>query len=157
MRYKITPNFYLDEFINPETYNRFKERSTRYIRQELVIAVQLFRDIVGKGVTVNDWYNGGGYQESGLRDFETGTGATYSMHKFGAAADLKVSKMTSYEMAEVVKENWLDFRAAGVRRIENPAYTKGAYRDWLHLDLGDTYEVNNGMLELRNDLIIVKP
>ena len=64
MRYKITPNFYLDEFINPETYNRFKERSTRYIRQELVIAVQLFRDIVGKGVTVNDWYNGGGYLES---------------------------------------------------------------------------------------------
>ena len=134
MRFKITDNFYLDEFIDETTYNRFKDKSQRYIRKENIRAVQYLRSMTGLPITINNWYKGGGYGESGLRDINTQTGARYSAHKFGAATDLKISDLTSFEMFDIVKKYEEELIELGITRVEHPEYTKGKHRDWLHLD-----------------------
>ena len=69
-------------------------------------------------------------------------------HKFGAAADLKISDLDSFEMVEIIKKNWQELYEIGVRRIENPEATKGKNRSWLHFD---SYETQT------KELIIVNP
>ena len=134
-RIAVSQNFNLDEFINPTTCNKFEAKSQRYIRPELIKIAQCIRSFTGLGVTINNWATGGGYKESGLRDFNTSTGASYSAHKFGAGMDLKIGDLTSVQMAQIIIDNYEDvFKALGVTRIENPEFTRGKNRDWLHID-----------------------
>lgn len=148
-RIKVSKNFYLDEFINPDTYKKFGYKSQRYIRPELIQIAQLLRDFTKLPITVNDWATGGGYSESCLRDFNTSTGAKYSAHKFGAGMDLKIGDLTSTQMAHIIIDNYEDiFKPLGITRIENPEFTRGKYRDWLHIDVLWTGE---------KDLQIIKP
>lgn len=148
MRFKITDNFYLDEFINPTTYNKFGMKSQRYIRPEIIKAVQYLRTYTNLPITINNWFNGGSYKESGLRDFNTSTGASYSAHKFGAAADLKIGKLDSFEMEEIILSQEDILIQLGIKRYENPEFTKGKYRSWLHIDC---------LNERANKLIKVNP
>jgi hypothetical protein len=134
-RIKVSDNFYLDEFIDPVTYNKFGYKSQRYIRQEVINIAQLLRDFTGLSITINNWATGGAYKESGLRNFTTSTGATYSAHKFGAAADLKIGQLNSFEMADIVIDNYEIFKGAGLTRIEDAKYTIGKSRSWLHFDV----------------------
>ena len=144
---KLTDNFELHEFINPTTYNKFGVNSLRYIRPEIIAIAQLFREIVGCPVTINNWKSGGSYSESGLRDFNTSTGASYSAHKFGAAIDVKTG-LTSHQMAAIVEKNWGAFKVVGLTRIEDPDYTEGKSKDWLHMDC---------LWTGKNELVIVRP
>ena len=148
MRYKITDNFYLDEFVQRETQERFGLNAQRYIRKEIVMATQFIRTMSGLPITINNWANGGAYKESGLRDFNTSTGAKYSAHKFGAAADLKIGNLTSHEMVELLINYESDLLEYGICRYENPDATKGRRRDWLHID---------ALWTGKNELIMVNP
>lgn len=150
-RYKVSDNFYLDEFINPNTYNRFGLKSSRYIRKELIETAQLFRSITNSPITINNWLNGGSYSESGLRDWRTPTGAKYSMHKFGQALDIKCGGLTSFQMFDVISDNWYMFYKLGIRRVEHPNYTKGKNRGWLHIDMA------NDLSNLSDKPVIVVP
>jgi len=148
-RIKVSKNFYLDEFIDPVTYNKFGYKSQRYIRPELIPIAQLLRDYTKQSVTINNWAAGGAYKESCLRNFTTSTGASYSAHKFGAAEDLKIGSMDSFEMASIIIDNYDDiFKPLGLKRIEDPEYTKGKHRSWLHIDTLWTGS---------DELVIVKP
>ena len=107
-RIKVSDNFYLDEFVNPTTYNKFGYKSQRYIRPELIKIAQCLRSFTGLPCTINNWASGGAYKESGLRDFHTTTGASYSAHKFGAAIDIKIGDLTSVQMAQIIIDNYED-------------------------------------------------
>ena len=134
-RIKVSENFYLDEFIDPVTYSRFGAKSQRYIRQEIIKIAQTLRSFSGLSCEINNWATGGAYEESGLRNFETSTGAKYSAHKFGGSVDIKIGDLDSHEMAKIIIDNYEDiFKPLGVTRIEDPSYTKGKYRSWLHID-----------------------
>lgn len=154
-RIKVSDNFFLDEFINKTTYNKFEIKSSRYIRPELITAAQLFRDLTGESVTICNWATGGSYNESGLRDFNTSTGAKYSMHKFTQAIDIKCGKMTSWEMYNVIKDNWSAFYKIGIRRVEHPDYTQTKNgklgRDWLHIDMANDLSFEG------NDINVIIP
>jgi hypothetical protein len=58
-RIQVSDNFYLDEFIDPVTYNKFGYKSQRYIRQEVINIAQLLRDFTGLSITINNWATGG--------------------------------------------------------------------------------------------------
>ena len=55
--------------------------------------------------TINSWLWGGRYKESGLRDFNTTTGAKLSQHKFGNADDCKFKNATPEEVRQDIKAN----------------------------------------------------
>ena len=148
-RIKVSDNFYLDEFIDPITYDKFGANSQRYIRQEIIRIAQCLRSFTGLSCEINNWATGGAYKESGLRNFETSTGAKYSAHKFGGSIDIKIGKLDSYAMAQIIIDNYDDiFKGLGVTRIEDPKYTKGKNRSWLHID---------SMWTGSNELQIIKP
>lgn len=103
-RVKITDNFYLDEFIDPSTYISRGEKSIQLIDMRIVYACQYIRDHLG-AITVNNWAKGGQFKESGLRSPFTKTGAKFSQHKYGRAADIKVAGKTPAEVHAFIKAN----------------------------------------------------
>lgn len=144
-------NFYVHEFVTPETWAKWGARSIRYIEEAIVRGSQFLREKADVGITVCNHATGGPYKDSGTRTVDSyirmkgskskGQAsylATYSMHKFCGAADLKIGKLTSHQMADLVSEYEKELMEIGIRRIENPDKTKGENRDWLHIDTATT-------------------
>ena len=129
----LTKNFRIEEFVYPEIFNQYGEKAQWFVDKRIVQAAQLLRDKVGRSITINNWHSGGHYKESGLRMFDTDTGAKYSQHKFGAAADLKIDDMGGEEMRDVVKKYWLDLKGL-ISTIEDDTDT------WLHIDCRWTFD-----------------
>jgi len=131
-RIKISENFYLDEFVGKKFYQKFGAKSRWFIDQRLIDMVQFIRTKTGKSVTVNNWATGGRFQERGLRDPKTSTGASYSQHKFGKALDFHVSGISSDDIRELIKGEWKqELMSMGLSAIE-------AGISWVHIDIRNT-------------------
>lgn len=143
-------NFFIYEFVAPEIWAKWGVNSLRYINEGIIRGAQILRTASGLSTTINNYNSGGTYQDSGtrtLQSYERMYGkdkglakylATYSMHKFCGAADLKIGDLSSKEMAELVRKNEAELMVVGIRRIEDPEYTKGKNRDWLHIDTANS-------------------
>jgi len=129
---KVSKDFELGEFIDPATWMVRGEKSIELIDTRLITLTQFFRDYFAVPITINNWHQGGQYKESGLRTFLTKTGATYSQHKFGRAADLKLSGLDTEEVRHEIRRNWKAFKQAGLTCIEMDTPT------WVHIDVRNT-------------------
>ncbi len=148
-RIRISDNFFLDEFIPPEMYRRFGEKSLLWLRPDVVRIAQALRHLFG-ACTINDWsqegeinaleflklpnaIKGKSYTESGIRLPDSKTGATFSMHKYGCAADLKFKDTDPDTIRRFIIANYHEkFRPLGLRRMEAQTPT------WVHVDVGNT-------------------
>jgi hypothetical protein len=130
-RIQVSEDFFLDEFIDPVIYGQWGERSIQFIDHRIILAAQFVREKTGRSVTINNWATKGRFKESGLRRFDTRTGASMSQHKFGRAIDIKVSGMTPREVFAIVKahEDYL-IENQIITTIESLSMTP----TWLHLD-----------------------
>lgn len=126
---KVSEHFDIREFVDPETFKELGEKSIDKIDKRLVGIAELLRAKTGKPVTINNWHTGGQYHESGLRNPNTSTGAKKSAHKEGKATDNKVSGMTVKEVYDIVMVHEAEFYDAGVRQIEDIAFTP----TWFHM------------------------
>jgi hypothetical protein len=126
--------FNIKELVSPAIYNKFQENSWLFINPSIIRVIDFLRKIHGP-IIVNNWHIGGNYSESGLRDFSTSTGASYSIHKFGGAMDLKFSKTTPKEVFEYILDNKEKMFELGLRRVENITATP----TWLHVDSANTH------------------
>lgn len=155
----ITKNFEIQEFVPPEIYNKYGEKSSWFISPEIPVIAQELRDSLsqkyaGKKVIVkiNDWHTGGQYKYSGYRppniDDEI-KGAFLSQHKLGKAMDIKVFvndvKLSSKEVYDFIMANKTKFISLGLTTMEDVNYTKS----WNHLDCRFRPNVT--------DILIVKP
>jgi hypothetical protein len=82
-------------------------------------------------IVVNDWHRPGGqYKESGFRSAFSETGARYSQHRYGRAADCKfVGDTTPQEAHAYIVANPGKFPE--ITTLEAIEYTK----TWLHVDV----------------------
>lgn len=146
---KLSTNFYLNEFVPRKIYERFTDKSIQFVDMRLVHLVQYIRDYFGHPITINNWADGGQYNESGFRDPQTGTGAELSQHKFGRAADLKFTGATVQEIYAYIMQNQQQFFDKGLRCMEAIDKTP----TWLHIDIRETvgYGIQAGQI------LIVKP
>lgn len=126
---KVSENFTIQEFVTPEVYKQWGDKSIWFVDNRIIAIAQWFRTKLGKSVTINNWHAGGQFKESGLREFTTDTGAKYSQHKFGRAADLKVEGYTGDQLRQIVKDNEAELMALGLTTIEADTTT------WLHVDV----------------------
>ena len=134
-RVKVTDNFYLDEFVPPEIYNVRGARSLALMDIRIILACQHIRDISGRRVTVNNWWNGGALDERGLRISNTPTGARWSQHKYGRAVDLSVDGMRPREVHDLIRKHEIYFiERQWITTLENPAFTP----TWTHIDCRHT-------------------
>lgn len=120
-------SFLLQELVPPEVFEARGERAWELLNPLALMSLQSVRDKFGP-IVVNNWHAGGAYKESGLRAFDTSTGAAYSMHKFGAAYDCKSSTATPTGMFEYIITHREEFPYVTV--LEDVQYTP----TWLHID-----------------------
>lgn len=133
-RYKVSENFYLDEFIGPSLHRRWGKKGIYWIDYKVIAFAQFMRENTGEPITINNWATGGSYKESGLRSFNTSTGSSLSQHKYGRAVDIKIQGWTSKELFGWVVNHWPQVAALGITTLEHHSMTKGNTRDWLHAD-----------------------
>ena len=127
----VSKNFRIQEFVPRIEYTQHGEDSINLIDHRLIVIAQWLRDKTGKSITINDWYKGGSFQNRGYRPADSSVGAPKSMHKKGMALDMNIGNMTGDEMRQLVRDNWEELKALGVRRIELGT-------SWLHIDLKET-------------------
>lgn len=121
-------NFVIHELVPPEVFHDRGERAWELLDPRAVFTLQQLRNRFGK-IRVNDWYWNGKYKESGLRTFDTETGATLSQHKFGRAFDCKPHEVAAKAMYAYVLEHENAFpHLTTVEDIE-------ATPTWLHIDV----------------------
>lgn len=126
---KVSKDFELREFVDPVTYMIRGEKSIELVDNRLITLTQFFRDYFGVPTTVNNWHLGGQYNESGLRTWLTKTGAKYSQHKYGRAADLKLQGLDPEEVRQEIRRNWPKFKTVGLTTIEKDTPT------WNHISV----------------------
>lgn len=112
----------------PEYYKALGNDSLHLLREPAVLFIQKFRDYIGKPVRINNWFDGGSSQYSGMRPFNCIIGAQYSMHKYGGAFDLKVEGMSGEEMRKIVIDKYDTHFKGLITTIEDGTDT------WLHAD-----------------------
>lgn len=131
---KVSTNFYLTEFVPKDVYEAYGEKSLQFVDERIIYIAQFVRDTFGKSVTINDWWDGGQYKESGYRSPDSKTGAFRSQHKAGRAIDIKVSGMTAKQVYDYIMSHEELFIQAGVTAMENITATP----TWVHLDCRNT-------------------
>ncbi len=168
-RYPLSDHFYLDELVPPEMLYHFGEAARWFVRPQVIDVLEGLRRRFGP-VTVNNWSQWGKvspgqfllfpleqkqkyFTQSGLRQFfvidqdgeliKNPTGADFSMHKYGLAADAKLKNATADEVRRDIQKHFHStYKPLGLTTIE--ANTKG----WLHLDCRNTNQ---------DELLIVYP
>lgn len=125
--------FELYELLPPElfTYDdmqRPKELQSGWMHfsSELLETIDIVRDIIGKPLICNTWYQNGNRRWSGFRPQYCEIGAAKSLHKEGKAVDIICSSYTAEEMRKIIKDNKdkLPYKI----RIEDGV-------SWLHIDV----------------------
>lgn len=124
----MTKNFTTKELVPPDVYAARGEAAAQLMDIRIVNVAQWLRNKTGKSIIINSWASGGQYKESGLRNFETSTGAKWSQHKFGRALDLKVQGVEAEEVRQLIRNNWAELKEIGLTCIEKDTPT------WVHID-----------------------
>lgn len=131
-RIQISMNFYLDEYVTKEFYEKWGEKALWWIRPELIAIDQFLRMRFNVPMIINNWWSGGQRSQSGLRYPQATAGAGDSMHKFGLASDsqFRGKSPAFYEEVrdDIVRNFETLYKPLGLTTIEAGTLT------WLHKD-----------------------
>ena len=141
---KVSQNFILEEFIDPETFKKWGDKSIYFLDKKIISIAQFIRDRFKLGVTINNWHAGGNLQHRGFRPPACTVGAALSQHRFGRALDCNVAGIFPRDLAKDIINNFDIYKKLGVTTIEDPEFTD----TWTHTDCRWTDS---------EDLLIVKP
>jgi len=148
-----SPHFDVREFVDKATWNALGVAAAWLVDPAIVRVCDLLRELSDAPVTVNNWhYAKRGqhiYRSSGFRSKFDSTGAAYSQHRCGRAADVKVAGFSPYLVLQLIERNADDFALAGLTTMENIEFTK----TWVHLDVRPKVE----NLHPENGFLIVNP
>lgn len=138
---RVSENFILKEFVHPKIFRRIGYRSLDFLNPHLIQVCQSLRERLQTPIIINNWYNGGNYINSGLREPRGTVGAEYSGHLFGTAGDLKFPLLSIDEAFEEIMSS----KDYAITRIENLDHTRSKHgkngMDWLHIEAGNAVEI----------------
>lgn len=120
--------FSLKELVHPDIYNKWGDRAWEFLDPRLLQTLDAIRQEFGP-VVINDWHVGGNHVDSGLRPFDSATGAAMSQHKFGRAGDCKFKNTTPLGAASVITARPAQFPFLTTLEDVNKTIT------WLHVDV----------------------
>ena len=144
--------FSIKELVSESVYNKHGESAWKFICPMLIHTLLVIRKEIDKPITINNWANGGKFQQRGLREntsnivrSKTKSKRLYlSAHTMGKAIDFDVKGMTAVEVREWLKNHYyiLPYKI----RLENEM--NGKPITWVHADLFQ--EENNPKVYLFN-------
>ncbi len=129
-------HFVLQELVDPAIFKERGERAWELLQPAALMMLDALRERFGP-IIVNNWHTDGTswlpdptniFHESGLRTSATGTGAKFSMHKFGCAYDPKFKNVTAREVFNEILVRPESFPL--ITALENVEQTV----TWLHFD-----------------------
>jgi hypothetical protein len=129
--------FHLTELVCKHVYDKFGDTAWLFLDEKAVITLDWIRRTLNKPITVNNWYDGGSFDERGMRCIQCPivknkctNGEVYvSAHIHGKAFDFEVEGMDADEVRV-----WL-----AINKAQLP-YNIRLERDvsWVHCDTYDT-------------------
>lgn len=128
---KLNDYFELQEFVPPQIYSKFGDRSIQFLDPKIIALATAYREFFKLPVKINNWHTGGPYSYRGYRPPRVNIGSEYSQHKFGRAFDCNIGSYTSQQMFDLIVENFEHFKQYGLTTLENYKFTDG----WLHSDV----------------------
>lgn len=136
---KRPQHFTIHELADPSIIaERGEEATWGLLDPRLFPALDWLRGIFGP-ISINGMYRGVRFTESGLRRKDTKTGAKFSQHKAGRAADCKFHNVEETEVYRYIMANQSEAYRMGIRRVEDIAFTgRAGAGGWLHIDVKDT-------------------
>lgn len=141
---RISPHFYIYEFVPKLIFNQYGSNSKWFIRPDVINLAEFYRRWFEAPVRVNNWFWGGIFQNRGFRTPNTTVGSLYSQHKLGAAFDCDVRGLSANDVRREIMDNEKEFMNAGLTTLEDEKYAP----TWVHSDIRPT--------DL-NKVLIVKP
>ena len=120
-------HFQLHELVPQDVHEARGEAAWELLDPRILITADAIRDTFGP-TTINDWRDGGLFKESGLRSFDSTTGAKLSQHRYGRAIDVKCKDATPQEVHAYILANPDKF--PHVTTLEDIAATPS----WTHCD-----------------------
>lgn len=130
---KLKENFDVRELVCPHCYSQHGENSWQFLSTELLHVLYMLRyEIFLQPIIINNWHNGGKYDERGLRCnmcplLKNKKSVYLSAHIFGKAIDFNVGTLTSKEMNQVIRHN--------SHRFEYPIRLEKNTNGWCHIDV----------------------
>jgi hypothetical protein len=121
-------HFALVELVDEAIFRERGDHAWELLRPDALQTLDRLRDVFGP-ITINDWFTGGSFRESGLRLPATGTGAKWSMHKYGGAFDCKFKDTTPAAASAYILSKPEEFPL--LMTLENVEKTV----TWLHFDV----------------------
>ena len=125
-----SPHFDVRELVDANTFKALSVNAAWLIDPKIVRVLDLLREKLGAPIIVNNWHTGGPFKSSGFRSMSDKTGAMFSQHRRGCAADVKSAGRKPAELLFFINANFELFKAAGLTTIEDVNFTP----TWLHLD-----------------------
>lgn len=138
-RIKVSDHFYLDEIFNKNICDTYGIEALNLIHPNYLKAIDFFRDKINAPSFINNWFEGGVFDDSGFREISCKEGAKLSSHKpiykfngkiYGMAYDMKSTGLNGAALYKIFAANAKEFYNLGIRRIESPTVTTG----WCHND-----------------------
>lgn len=130
----ICEYFKLEELVSPVVFKTYGSFAWNFFDERTLRDLDLLRELWGKPLVINNWKNGGGYTQSGLRcnvdPIVKGKTKPYlSAHVLGRGFDVKPTKLTDCEdLFLCVIQNYKKFEV--LSRLENFNSTG----TWVHID-----------------------
>jgi len=140
-----SPYFDVREMVDANTFKALSVNAAWLIEPKIVRVLDLLREKLGAPVVVNNWHTGGPFKSSGFRSMSDKTGAMFSQHRRGCAADVKSAGRKPADILAIINANFEEFKAAGLTTIEDVNFTP----TWLHLDCRP--------VQIENQFRIVRP
>lgn len=135
--------FRIEEFVSKAVFDKYGDRSWRYLTRELLITIYFIRHKKGLSLTANNWHNGNNFDERGYRENicdivykKTLAKKLYlSGHTAGKALDFTFSGESASDTRKWLVEiaNKLPFKI----RLEYRYASSGKEITWVHLDTYD--------------------
>ena len=133
-RIRINKYFFLDEYIPEELYKKLQHKPhilLGLLDKEMLKADLMLRELFGP-ITINNWWNGGSRNWSGIRTPDSPYYSSTSQHTYGRASDKIFSNVSAEEVREYIKVHWKEL---GITCIEErPNAPEEDDIEWLHSD-----------------------
>ena len=92
------------ELVPPDLYRQRGDKCLELIDERVLITLDTLRDTFGP-CTINDWYWGGAFEQSGLRTPDAPEFSPTSQHTFGRAMDCKFKAVSAEQARQTVMAN----------------------------------------------------
>jgi hypothetical protein len=123
--------FKVEELVPPDLFGKHGQNSLYFLDDRITITLDRLRKYFGAVITVNNWHLGTGTLQRALtqRGYRTdiNTGAPFSAHRFGRAADFDIAGMSALMFREWVKTHESATCLEYITRIEDGT-------TWNHID-----------------------